>query len=512
VTESQPVVQTTSGAVRGHRRHGTAVFRGIPYGSDVTGTRRFQPARPAAPWTGIRDATVTGPRAVQSFGNLFQSRLGDYFTGGHIGELGLNDQVDSENCLVLNVVTPSEGAGARPVMVYLHGGGYSSGSGVIALGAHRLVDEQDVVVVSVNHRLNVFGFCALGTFDERFADSANAGLLDLVLALEWVKENIANFGGDPGNVTIFGESGGGGKVGALLAMPAAAGLFRRAVIESGSILRGVPAEQAERNATALLAALGIGSTDIDRLLEVDTRSLFAASKSTADAFGPVIDGRTLTRHPFDPDAPPTAAAVPLLVGDCDDEVSWFFDGDQKAYELSDGDLEERLAILTTLDQADIGRVLATYRTHDPELSPAQLCFRVLSESSWACNTDRQAEFKTAQDAPVFKYRFRYRTAIEGGIYGAFHTAELPLVFRLTYYPETEKLSRLLSGSWAAFARSGDPSQAELAWPTFTTADRQTMVFDTESGVVADPRGAQRELWQGLPAQSMAAIMAARAQL
>ena len=267
---SEVVAETVHGRVLGQSLHGVHRFKGIPYGGRVDGDRRFLPPTAPDAWTRVFDATRTGPRAVQSFGNLFQSVVGDYFAGGHVGRLGLNDEADSENCLVLNVLTPQLDSGKRPVMFYIHGGGHAAGSGVIAVSAYRFVEEQDVVLVSVNHRLNIFGYLYLGAFSDRYLEGSNAGLLDVVHALSWVRDNIASFGGDPDNVTIFGESGGGGKVSTLMAMPAAQGLFHKAVVESGSFLRATSIESAIEIADEFLRQLGVVPTHLERLETLDT--------------------------------------------------------------------------------------------------------------------------------------------------------------------------------------------------------------------------------------------------
>ncbi|HXB72967.1 MAG TPA: carboxylesterase family protein, partial [Candidatus Acidoferrales bacterium] len=291
---AEPVAQTHCGKVRGVAVDGVSIFKGIPYGGPTEGAGRFLPPSKPQKWAGIFDATRTGPRAVQGPGNLFEAVIGDYFCGGHKEKLGLGQQIDSENCLVLNVLTPGL-KGKRPVLVYIHGGGFASGSGVIALAADAFAREEDVVLVSVNHRLNVFGYTCLAEFGEKYADSGNAGQLDLVASLEWVRDNIANFGGDPKNVTIFGESGGGGKVSALMAMPAANGLFGKAIVESGSSLRVSTREQAGMRAKALLEKLGLSASRVDELQKIPAEKLWAAAGSGL-AGGPVVDGRSIPQQ------------------------------------------------------------------------------------------------------------------------------------------------------------------------------------------------------------------------
>jgi para-nitrobenzyl esterase len=489
---------TIHGSVRGIAQDDVCSFRGIPYGDSVDNANRFQAPRPALAWSGVRDTTKTGPRAVQSFGNLFQTRTGDYYTGGRIGELGLNDQVDAETCLVLNVLTRGLDGAKRPVMVYLHGGGFAEGSGVLAVAGQGLVREQDVVLVSVNHRLNAFGFLYLAELDDRYAGGGNAGLLDLVLALEWVRDNIANFGGDPGNVTIFGESGGGGKVSALMAMPAAQGLFRRAIVQSGSIIDAAEPSRGTKLARTLLDRLGVSADSLDALHEIPARSLHDALGDLSWQFRPVVDGINLPQQPFTPEAPAISSGIPLLVGHCEDEMNWLFADDESVFWLEDSEMRERLGSRFMLDASQVDRVVKEYRSERPVASPSALYLRATSDAIFGARADIQAERKSAQPAPVFKYLFTYDTPIEGGRYGAFHTAELPLVFRLVNYPQMEPLSRRISAQWAAFARTGDPSLAGLPWPAFDVANRYTMVMCDQSEVIADPYRSARMLWADLP--------------
>jgi para-nitrobenzyl esterase len=487
---------TTYGPVRGRMESRIPTFRGIPYGSGVAGAGRLRPPAPPVAWTEPLDATVTGPRAVQPHGNLFQSYIGEYFTGGRIGALDLNSEVDSEDCLVLNVLTPATDDARRPVMVYLHGGAFSEGSGVIVLGAQRLPAEQDVVLVSVNHRLNVFGYLYLGDFDEAYADSGNAGTLDLILALEWVRDNIANFGGDPGNVTIFGESGGGAKVSTLLATPAAKGLFHRAIIESGPSLRAKTTQEASAVAREILSRLGIdpsSPSDLSRLTELSAAELVAAVPDSWIALAPVKDGRTLADDPFDPRALANSKGVPLLLGHCDDEMTWLVNLDELDDEIAAGALA---SMFTASQREDIA---AVYGESLGALSPLELYLKVMSDAFVGHNVTQIAERKADNGDDVYRYVFTYRTPVEGGKYGAFHTAELPLVFRHVRYPETEELSCLISAAWAGFARSGDPAQPGLTWPTYDRARRSTAVLDLNARVVEDPESGRREICRRLPA-------------
>lgn len=487
-------VLTTSGPVDGGLRDRVHIYRGIPYGN----AGRFEPPAPARAWTTVLDATHPGPRAVQvtpehEKDTAVAGPMVQYFAGGDPKALRLPVERNSEDCLVLNVVTPTPDAGGRPVMVYVHGGGFDSGSGQPVTWATRMVREQDVVLVGVNHRLNVFGFLHLEDLDASFAGSGNAGMLDLVLALRWVRDNIAAFGGDPDNVTVFGESGGGAKISALLAMPDAAGLFHRAAIQSGSRLGAFSREQATRQAEELLAVLGCVPAELrtlpaEQLLEAATTSRFAAS--------PVIDGRALPRAPFEPDAPDTAVAVPLLLGHCLDEMSMFVAG------LSEQELVSR----TRLPGEVLDRLESAYTTAFPSLSRRRNLVRILSDQTFGNAVHAQAERKAVQPAPVHKYVFTAEPPLLGGALGAFHTAELPLVLGVVRYEEMDALSRLLAGAWASFARTGDPSSGDLEWPRFDVADRRTMVFGDDPRVVSDPFGTLRRAWDGIESEGMDGLL------
>ncbi len=489
-------VTTTHGPVRGSVEDGVPTFRGVPYGGPVSGAGRWRPAAPPEPWTEPRDATVTGPRAVQVHGNVFQTRIGDYLSGGRTGALGLNDEVDDEDCLVLNVLTPSVDAGARPVLVYLHGGGFSQGSGALALGAQRFVAEQDVVLVSVNHRLGVLGHLYLGDLDEAYADSGNVGVLDVVLALRWVRDNAARFGGDPGCVTVFGESGGGAKVSTLLAMPAARGLLHRAVVQSGPYLRARTVEDAARVTRGVLGRLGVDPHDPAALAAVPARDLVRAAPDSWVELAPVADGRSLAGDPFGPEALDLSRGVPLLIGHCRDEMHWLADVDH----LDDRTADGLLGQMVTAQRAE--EVRAVYRAEGaPDggpPTPRDVYLAATTDAFVSQNVTRIAERASEHGEDVFRYVFTYPTPVEGGRYRAFHTAELPLALRLVRYPGTDGLSRTIAAAWAAFARTGDPSGPGLAWPRYDRRDRATAVLDLEPRVAHDPDRARRRLWERLP--------------
>jgi para-nitrobenzyl esterase len=489
--------ETQYGLVRGMESNGVSVFRGLPYGGPTQGTSRFLPPSRPPKSTGVRDATVTGPRCVQSPGNLFLNpQIGEYFGGGRPDRVTLAQQIDSENCLVLNVLTPGL-RGKRPVMVYIHGGGFTGGSSVLTLYSDRHVREQDVVLVGVNHRLNVFGYSYLGGLSDKYA-VGNVGQLDLVAALEWVRDNIANFGGDARNVTIFGESGGGAKIGTLMAMPGAKGLFHKACVQSGSMLRAGDPDAATKNSREWMSRLGVNK--VEDLLNVAALDLLKAGVGSGPiAFAPVVDGRSLPHQTWDPTAPKLSAGIPMIIGNCKDESSLFVQNNPALYKLDDAGLRTALAKLG-LPEAKLSALLTLYRRDHPTKSPSDLYFRISSDYGARRNAAKQAELQLANgNANVYIYYFQWNTPVANGKLRAFHTADLPLEMRLVRYPESEQLSRHLSAAWGAFAKTGNPSQKGLPWPAYTTAGRQTMVFDAVgTRAVSDPDRDERVMLKDLP--------------
>jgi para-nitrobenzyl esterase len=495
-----PVVETACGHVRGATVRSVHIFRGIPYGGPTEGAGRFLPPSKPAKWAGVRDATETGPRCIQGEGNIFlHPIIGEYFGGGRLDRVELAKQVDSENCLVLNVLTPGL-RGKRPVMLYIHGGGLASGSGLLTLYGDGLPREQDIVLVGVNHRLNVFGYTYLGGLSPKYA-TGNVGQLDLVAALDWVRDNIAQFGGDPGNVMIFGESGGGSKVSALLAMPAAEGLFHRASVQSGSGLRVGTAESGTESARRLLTNLGLNGTQVDELQKIPADKLFAAARGRGMGGGMVVDGHSIPQQTWDPRAPEVSASVPMLVGNDKDESTLFSVGNPALFELDDAGLRASL-VKAGITETDAGPLTALYRRDHPSDSPTDLYFRISSDRGARRNAIRQAELKAEQGkANVYMWYCRWNTPLgEGKLkIKSFHTCDLPLTMRLVRYPESEQLSKQLSGAWAAFARTGNPSQKGLKWPAYTLTERATMIFDgPKSEVIKDPDRAERLMVRDRP--------------
>ena len=497
------IVETAAGKVRGASQRGVQAFKGVPYGASTAGEGRFQPPRKPQSWTGVRDALVLGPRSPQ----LLSS-----FHGVVPPEVEVMDRNEpmSEDCLRLNVWTPGvRGGHPRPVMVWLHGGGYTSGSGgFICYDGARLAERHDVVVITVNHRLSVLGYLYLaGLGGERYARSSNLGNLDIVAALEWVRDNIAAFGGDPRNVTIFGQSGGGGKVSSLMAMPAAKGLFHRAIVESGASIRGVSLEAAGRSTEMFLTRLDLKPSQVDALGQLPFERLLAVTATSAGpplALAPVVDGRTLPVNPFDPVAPAISADVPLLIGTVETEVTFF--PRQILDPIDEASLHAHLKqTLRHASDAQVDEVIAAYRAGRPGASNTDLYLIIASDATFRAGVLTEAERKAAQGAaPVYQYYFTWRSPVRGGKLRSFHTIEIPFVFdnvdacrsMVGSGEDRYALARKVSGAWVAFARTGDPNHPYLrGWVPYDNTRRATMILDDECKLVDDPHGREQRLLQ-----------------
>jgi para-nitrobenzyl esterase len=494
---SGPVVETTSGKIRGTIEDKVSAFRGVPYGASTAGSARFMPPEKPQPWSGIKDTIELGHRSPQG-------------PSGLIPEVAATDvnEPAGEDCLVLNVWTPSATSSGhkRPVMVWLHGGGFTSGSGGFKIyDGVKLAGKHDVVVVTVNHRLNAFGYLYLADLGgAKYANSSNVGMLDIVAALQWVHDNISSFGGDPANVTIFGQSGGGAKVSTLLAMPAAKGLFHRAVIESGASLRGIPRDAANKSTEAFLAKVGLKPDQIDQLQSLPVDRLTKALAGVR--FGAVVDGKTLPANPFDPTASEISASVPLLIGTVQTEVT-FFPATQLD-PIDEAALRERVKQTLHASDADADKIIAVYKKVDPAISNIDIALESASDSFAWTNAMTAAERKGALGkAPAYMYYFKWRSPVRDGKLKAMHCMEIPFVFD---NPDAGKpmtgsgedryaLADKISGAWVAFARSGNPSQKGLAWPAYTSSKRATMILDDKCEVVDDPRKEIRLALASLPA-------------
>jgi para-nitrobenzyl esterase len=370
-------------------------------------------------------------------------------------------------------------------MIYIHGGGFAQGSGALTLLADRFVAEENIVLVGVNHRLNVFGYTYLGDLDPKYANSGNVGQLDLVMSLKWVRDNIANFGGDPSNVTIFGESGGGAKISCLMAMPEAKGLFRRAVIESGSARSVRTKEAATEDTKKMLEALNLTPAEVGKLQSISADQLLSASRRN----GPLVDGLSVPRQTWASGAPPESTGIPLIVGNDKEEARVFSVGDPELYSLDWQTLPGRV-IKSGIPQDKADMVIAKYRELHPNETASDIYFMIAADRGARTNAVRQAQAKLAQNSgDVYMYYFAWATPIYGGKLKAFHTAELPLAVRLVLNPEAEGLSKQIAGAWAAFARTGDPNHAGLPrWEKYSTAKKSTMVFDAEKTALVDKPG------------------------
>ena len=486
-------VETAAGKVRGLTQGKVNAFKGVPYGASTAGNLRFMPPVKPQPWTGVGDTFDLGHRSPQN-------------PSGLIPEVAAVEGTEpmGEDCLCLNVWTPSvSNEHKRPVMVWLHGGGFSTGSGGFTIyDGGNLAAKHDVVALTVNHRLNAFGYLYLADLGgEKYANSSNLGMLDIILALEWVRDNISAFGGDPGNVTIFGQSGGGRKVSTLMAMPSAKGLFHRAIVESGASVRGVPRDAANKSTEAFMTKLGLKSDQVDQLQKQPMAQILAGMAGGGPAgnqgfrMEPVVDGRTLPAHPFDPAASEFSANVPLLIGSTQTEAG-FFPG-TPLDPIDEAAMRARVKQSLGSDDAGADRVIAAYRKDQPNISNIDLALQVASDMFAWNSSHTEAERKAALGkAPAYMYYFTWSSPVREGKLKAFHTLEIPFIFdnvdvgkSMTGSGEDRyALEDKMSGAWVAFARTGNPNYKGLPnWPAYNIERRATMFFDNDCKVVNDPR-------------------------
>lgn len=511
------IVETSAGKVRGTVEEGVLSFKTIPYAASTAGANRFLPPQPPPAWPGTRDCSAFSGHAPQAgMAPVPRSELAN-FSGAP------DPSPETEDCLTVNVWTPSsDTASNRPVMVWFHGGAFAYGNAnAPRLRGTRLAARGDVVVVSVNQRLNIFGHLDLSDHaGDAFRHSGNAGTLDMIAALEWVRDNIARFGGNPGNVTIFGESGGGAKVSALLAMPRAAGLFHRAIIQSGAAVRLRTKERALALTALVLRHLGSSAASVQALQAIPVDQLLAAAGPAQQAlgpspaplfdrypFGPVVDGDVLPAQPFDPVAPDVSADIPLIIGDMKDETANFLAADDRVWHrtLTEDQMRERVAAIAG---ANAGRVIELYGRLYPDLNPAERLIAITTDSNFRIRSLVLAQRRAAKvRGPVWMYSFEWETPVLGGKLKSPHAMDVPFTFNtldLTNATggsaEAQALSNTMSATWAAFARTGTPRHESIPeWPTYDQETRATLILDARCRIENDPRGEARRLWQDITA-------------
>jgi len=518
--EKTVIAKTTYGQLRGALQDGLNTFKGVPYAGSPAGENRFKAPPKLKAWSGVRNALEYGPQSLQNPDPAWPKEW--------------KPALASEDCLFLNVWTPGLRDGKRrPIMFYSHGGGFATGNGGadpfpqnISHDGASLAKSYDVVVVTHNHRLNLFGYLYLGDLlGEEYAASGAAGMLDIAAALAWVRENAEAFGGDPNNLMIWGESGGGAKTSTLVALPAARDNFHKASIESGATLRLRTKEAATEATLAALNRLGLDKSRVRELLQMPAEQLLEVQRPAPGArpsgltapptlsgaslgFSPVVDGHYIPAHPFDSVAPPSAVKVPIMVGTNKDETIFMMRGTPELFSLDDAAL--RKALEPSLGDKT-ARVLEVYRKSRSGASPTDL-YVAITTARWMWNNAiTLAERKVAQQgAPVYMYLFVFESetpAAPGVTYPtkAAHAMEISFKFNHPDRVNSKrqdrfKAARNMSRAWASFAWSSNPSHDEIPdWPAYTLGRRATMFLDAECKVVDDPYREERLLWQQLDA-------------
>lgn len=492
-SDSDAQVQTTAGKIAGYVENDLYIFKGIPYAQ----AERFMPPTPPDPWDGIRSCRYYGPTCPQGVRTGWQS-------DNQAFAFDWDDGYPGEDCQRINIWTPSINNGKRlPVMVWLHGGGYYAGSGneLPSYDGSNLAKKGEVVVVSLNHRLNILGFLDLSAYGKIYEQSGNVGLIDIICALQWVHDNISSFGGDPSNVTIFGQSGGGSKVSNLMAAPAARGLFHKAIVQSGSSIKSHNQEFTRALGVAVMEELGIKSSEIEKLKTIPYQQLLAAGNTamqkineakrsagedvTMRSWGPVVDGLTLTAHPFYPQAPEMTKNVPMLIGTT---INEFMMGNYipGAKEMNEEQIKN---VLYTMMGEKTEAYVTEFKNTYPDAKPIDLLDIDTRFRKMAVN---QADIKYAQKgADVYMYLFTWESPVLNGMLGSMHCMELPFVFnnieRCSHMTgggaDAHALASKMSDAWIAFAKTGNPNTESLPeWEPYTTDKGATMFFGNDCKV------------------------------
>ena len=496
----EPLVETAQGRVRGVvQPNGVTAFKGMRYAAAAAGPLRFMPPTPPPKWAGIQDAFAFGDQSPQAKGRLADSRV-----------------AMSDDCLRINVFTPGLDHARRPVMLWFHGGGFEAGVGSQPLyDGTRLARRGDVVVATINHRLNVFGHCYLGgVLGDDFQQSGNVGYLDLVASMKWVRENIAGFGGDPDNVMIYGQSGGGRKVSLCYAGKDAQGLFHKGVVQSGSHLKVQMPEQANKLTESLLKELGIAKADARKLQTIDVETLSTAQRKVIGAagsrFSPMLDGKAFTAHPFLPNAPAISSHLPMMLGTNRTELTNQMGGEPGIFDMNEAQAKERLKAF--IEEKDIDEAFRTFHASRPQANPSEVFFTIASARGYCRDQTIMAEqrVKAGGRGKTYVYRLMWRQPVEGGRRVSQHSLDLPFVFDTVAAganmtgPDTEQTRAMadnMANSWIAFARTGNPNNASIPeWKPYNLEQRPTMMFDVPSHLENDPHKAEREFMARYPSQ------------
>jgi para-nitrobenzyl esterase len=494
-----PLATTTYGKIRGYAHGSVSVFKGVPYGSS-TAAFRFQAPRAPVPWSDTKITTEFGQMAPQK---IELSTVDSFYPKPK------KDNVIGEDCLTLNLWTPGlRDDGKRPVMVWLHGGGYSGWSSNVNLyDGVNLCNRGDVVVVTLNHRLNGFGYLYLdGIQGAHLPSTANAGMLDIVLALQWVKDNIAEFGGDPDKVTLFGQSGGGAKCATLMAMPAAKGLFHRVITMSGQQITARTQEHATETTLRVLKKLNLSAAQLGELYKVPMQSLIGAMHN--ETWGPVIDPATLPHDPFSPHACELGNSIPMIMGNTHDETTYLIGSkDPSTFELSWDQVPEKLSqhVGTFIGKLDPKQIVASYRSWYPKYSPSDVFFSASTAArSWRGFVIQSERRANDAKAATYLYQLDWKSPVDKEKWRAAHTLDVPLAFDNINYgqsmtglsPYAQHMADMVSEAFLSFARTGKPASPTLPhWPKFDLAKRQTMIFDTVARIDSDPRNRERKLFE-----------------